>query len=235
MTNSSYQTILNLLDQKIPGLENLIELRDSSPYPELKNLWWPQYDWSMWDYMHEYRITPEFFDELMTHVTGNGVMVQAGGNCGQYVKQFSQRFETVYTFEPDPINFLCLTLNCGNNVIKTQACVGNERKFVNIDRGHDSGAIHVSGLGNIPTVIIDDMNLPGCDLIQLDIEGYELFALQGAKRTIEKYHPLLMIEWYEPWAERYSTNKTMLDNFLNNVGYSKILSHKSDIIYKYQP
>jgi FkbM family methyltransferase len=227
MTNSLYQ--------KIPGLENLIELRDNSPYAELKNLWWPQYDRGMWDYMHQHRITPEFFDQLMTHVTGNGIVVQAGGNCGQYVRQFSQRFGTVYTFEPDPINFLCLTLNCGNNVIKTQACVGNERKFVSIDRGHDSGAIHVSGLGNIPTVIIDDMNLSACDLIQLDIEGYELFALQGAKHTIEKYHPLLMIEWYEPWAKRYSTNKTMLDNFLNNLGYSKILSHESDIIYKYQP
>jgi FkbM family methyltransferase len=225
----------NSLYQKIPGLENSIEFRDNSPYDELKNLWWPRYDQGMWNYMHQFRILPEFFDQLMTHVTGNAIVVQAGGNCGQYVRQFSQRFDTVYTFEPDPINFLCLTLNCGANVIKTQACVGNERKFVNLDRRHDSGAIHVSGTGNIPTVIIDDLNLPACDLIQLDIEGYELFALQGAQRTIEKYYPLLMIEWYEPWAQRYGTNKTMLDNFLNNVGYSKILSHKSDIVYKYQP
>jgi FkbM family methyltransferase len=227
MTNSLYQ--------KIPGLENLIELRDSSPCPELKNLWWPQYDQSMWTYMHKHRIAPEFFDELMTQVTGNGVMVQAGGNCGQYVKQFSQRFETVYTFEPDPINFLCLTLNCNNNVIKTQACVGNERKFVNINRGHDSGAIHVSGQGNIPTVIIDDMNLPACDLIQLDIEGYEYFALLGAQRTIEQYHPLIMVEWYEPWARRYGTNETMRDKFFKDIGYSQILKHQADIVYKYQP
>jgi FkbM family methyltransferase len=172
---------------------------------------------------------------FMEHVKDFDTVISAGGNCGMYVRFYGNYFKNVYTFEPDPINFLCLTLNCGNNVIKTQACVGNERKFVSIDRGHDSGAIHVSGLGNIPTVIIDDMNLSACDLIQLDIEGYELFALQGAKHTIEKYHPLLMIEWYEPWAERYSTNKTMLDNFLNNLGYSKILSHTSDIIYKYQP
>ena len=212
-----------------------IELRDHSPYPELKNLWWPQYDQGMWNYMHQYRITPEFFDELMTHVTGNSVAMQAGGNCGQYVRQFSQRFDTVYTFEPDPTNFLCLTLNCGDNVIKTQACVGNERKFVNINRGHDSGAIHVSGQGNIPTVIIDDMNLPACDLIQLDIEGYEYFALLGAQRTIEQYHPLIMVEWYEPWARRYGTNETMRDKFFKDIGYSQILKHQADIVYKYQP
>jgi len=221
--------------QTIPGLENLVELRDHSQYPELKNLWWPQYDQGMWNYMHQYRITPEFFDQLMTHVTGNSIAVQAGGNCGQYVRQFGQRFDTVYTFEPDPVNFLCLTLNCGNNVIKTQACVGNERKFVNINKGNDSGAIHVSGQGNLHTVIIDDMDLPACDLIQLDIEGYEYFALIGAQRTIERYHPVIMIEWYEPWAERYSTNKTMLDNFFSKLGYCHIMRQDNDHIYKYTP
>jgi FkbM family methyltransferase len=227
MTNSSYQ--------KIPGLENLVELRDSSQYPELKNLWWPQYDQGMWGYMHKHRITPEFFDELMTHVTGTDVVVQAGGNCGQYVRQFSQRFDTVYTFEPDPVNFLCLTLNCGNNVIKTQACVGNERKLVNISKGNDSGAIHVEGTGNIPTVIIDDMDLPACDLIQLDIEGYEYFALLGAQRTIEKYHPLLMLEWCEPWAKRYGVSFEQFKKLLGDLGYCQIITNMTDRIYKYQP
>ena len=227
MADSSYK--------KIPGLKNLVELRDSSQYPELKNLWWPQYDQGMWNYMHKHRITPEFFDELMTHVTGKTVAVQAGGNCGQYVRQFSQRFDTVYTFEPDPTNFLCLTLNCGNNVIKTQACVGNERKFVNISKGHDSGAIHVSGTGNIHTVIIDDMDLPACDLIQLDIEGYEYFALLGARRTIERYHPLLILEWCEPWAKRYGVSSEQFEKLLSDLGYRQIMTNMTDCIYKYQP
>ena len=228
MHNFQYETI--------PGdLGKLVELRDNSEYPELKNLWWPRYDWKCWNYMHDFRITPEFFDELMTHINSPGIMVQAGGNCGQYVRQFSQRFGTVYTFEPDPLNFLCLTLNCGNNVIKTQACLGNNKNFVATDRTHDAGAIHVDGPGNVPTVRIDDMDLPSCDLIQLDIEGYEYFALLGAQRTIERYHPVIMIEWYEPWAERYSTDKTMLDNFFSKLGYCHITKQDNDHIYKYTP
>jgi hypothetical protein len=79
---------------------------------------------------------------------------------------------------------------------------------------------------------IDDMHLPSCDLIQLDIEGYELFALQGAQRTIEQYRPVIMIEWYEPWAERYGTNQKMRDDFFNHVGYKKVLVKDNDIIYK---
>jgi FkbM family methyltransferase len=171
----------------------------------------------------------------MTHVDSPGIMVQAGGNCGQYIRQFSQRFDTVYTFEPDPLNFLCLTLNCGNNVIKTQACLGNDKNFVNINRKSDAGAIHVDGPGNVPTVRIDDMDLPGCDLIQLDIEGYEYFALQGAVNTIEQYHPVIMVEWYEPWAQRYGVDKTTFNKFFSDRGYQEIMHEHSDTVYKYQP
>ena len=120
------------MSNTIPGLEDLVELRESS-YPELGKLWWPRYDQACWSYMHEFRVTPEFFLEVMSHVDSTGVMVQAGGNCGQYVRQFAQWFGTAYTFEPNPLNFMCLTLNCGNNVIKTQACIGNDKKFVNLN------------------------------------------------------------------------------------------------------
>jgi FkbM family methyltransferase len=219
----------------VPNLEHIIELRDNSIYPEINNLWWPRYDHLCWEYMHQYRISPEFFEEVMSHCDSRSVAVQTGGNCGQYVRQLSKLFGTVYTFEPDPVNFLCLTLNSGNNVIKTQACVGNDKKFVNLNRTTDAGAVHVEGQGNIPTVIIDELDLPACGLIQLDIEGYEYFALLGAQRTIKKYHPILMIEWYEPWAERYNTNKEMRDEFLSTLGYRQILNNHSDYIYKYQP
>ena len=78
---------------KIPRIEDLIELRESS-LPELGRLWWPRYDQAGWRYMHEFRVTPEFFLEVMSHVDSTGVMVQAGGNCGQYVRQFAQWFGT---------------------------------------------------------------------------------------------------------------------------------------------
>jgi FkbM family methyltransferase len=226
MSNFDYKTL--------PGhLGELIEFRDNSEYPELKDLWWPRYDWECWNYMHKHRIEPDFFDVLMTHVNDSTVMVQAGGNCGQYVRQFGQRFDTVYTFEPDPINFLCLTLNCGNHVIKTQACLGNKHTLVAMNRDQDAGAIHVgTQTGNVPTVRIDDLSLQSCGLIQLDIEGYELFALQGALDTIERCHPVIMVEWYEPWAQRYGADREMLEVFFADLGYEPILTNYNDQVYK---
>jgi len=221
-------------------LNNIVEVRTSKRLPGLDPLFWPIYDQGTWRAMHDFPVTPEFLKTLMDHIPNRNIMIQAGGNCGQYVREYAKWFNTVYTFEPDPINFLCLTLNSPRNVIKTQACLGKEKIFIELDGhvtddGPEAGGMHVGQKGNIPTVRIDDMNLPGCDLIQLDIEGYEYFALLGAQRTIEKYHPVIMIEWYEPWAERYSTNKTMLDNFFSKLGYCHIMRQDNDHIYKYQP
>ncbi len=46
------------------------------------------------------------------HVRKFEVAVQAGGNCGLWPRELGQKFETVYTFEPDPVNFRCLCTTC---------------------------------------------------------------------------------------------------------------------------
>ena len=103
------------------------------------------------------------------------VVVQAGGNGGLMVQPFAENFKDVYTFEPDPLNFYCLTLNVtGTNVHKFQACLGNERSTVSLNTMYtnDNGAFFVEGKGNVPVLKIDDLGLSECDLIQLDIEGF---------------------------------------------------------------
>jgi hypothetical protein len=56
---------------------------------------------------------------------GFKVAVQAGGNCGVWPAALSKRFEFVYTFEPDPVNFRCLCANAPyENVYKFNAALG---------------------------------------------------------------------------------------------------------------
>ncbi len=47
---------------------------------------------------------------------------------------------------------------------------------------------------DIRTMAIDECDLPRVDFIKLDVEGMELEALEGAKKTIEGSHPVLLIE-----------------------------------------
>ena len=164
---------------------------------------------------------PDIPTKIAEHIKEKKVVVQAGGNCGVYVKQYAELFETVYTFEPSPVLFYCLNLNVTNsNVYKFQACIGNTRQPVSMKSYlPDVGGTHVGDVGDTPQFLIDDLNLNRCDLIHLDIEGFELFALQGAINTINKYKPTIVIEYAEIWLNRYGYNLSIIDKYLNNIGY----------------
>jgi hypothetical protein len=74
----------------------------------------------------------------------------------------------------------------------------------------------------IPMLTIDSLGLDSCDLIQLDVEGFEQYAIMGANATIQKFKPVII-------AERFSS----VDNqkFMGQLGY--VLSEVSgmDAIY----
>jgi FkbM family methyltransferase len=194
--------------------DDLIELNDAGFY-------WPKSD---------AKGTAGTFGTLMIHAdtpkrvaevsSNKRVLVQAGGNCGLFIRQYASLFDKVYTFEPDPLNFYCLNLNVTEpNVHKIQAAVGFERKSVSIinEMTNHVGAAHVGGEGDIPMMRIDDLNLDVCDAIQLDIEGYEIFALLGAEQTIKRCQPIVVFESY--WEHRYNYSVNEIHNFLYSLNY----------------
>lgn len=172
---------------------------------------------------------------IKPYLRNTNVMVQAGGNCGLIVKQFTDIFKQIYTFEPDPINFYCLNLNLPfTNVNKIQACLGNKHEMIDLVNPFtdDVGGYHVTHGSRIPTLKIDDLELVECDLIMLDVEGYELNALKGAEETIKKYRPILCIEIFNQWLERFNTTSTEVEEYITNVlGYTQVAKYSSDYIF----
>lgn len=200
------------------------------------NKWvWPINDENSWKYQNEFGGLSE---KILPHVINKNIMVQAGGNCGYLLSSFTDYFDVIYTFEPDPVNFYCLNQNIfSSNVIKIQSCLGDKADTVSVqhlirpDRPNDTGGVHVSGKGYMPTIILDNLNLPGCDLIQLDVEGYELKALNGAIETIKKYKPVLCIEFCEKWLNRYENTSDEILKFIYNLGYSQVDEYGVDKIF----
>lgn len=198
------------------------------------NFWyWPKIDNASWNGQLD---CIDLADKIMPYVDEKKIMVQAGGNCGLILSKFVDRFETVYTFEPEPVNFYCLNLNITNkNVIKFQSCLGSDSETVSINHiypgGTDIGGSHVTGVGKTPTITIDSLNLPYCNLIQLDVEGYELKALMGAKQTINKFKPVLCVEVYDGWLNRYQHTGQDLINFIIELGYEEVETYKMDKIF----
>lgn len=142
------------------------------------------------------------------HCPDRRVVVQAGGNCGLWPRALGKLFQFVYTFEPDPVNFRCLCANApAENVFKFNAALGVDRGCVDLGRNPKRvGSHYVSGTGPIPTLRIDDLALDVCDLIYLDVEGYEQFALAGAAETITRCRPTIAVEDKQT-SERYGIAK----------------------------
>jgi hypothetical protein len=95
------------------------------------------------------------------------------------------------------------------------------------------GKSYVAGAGRYPTYQIDNLNLAVCDLIHLDIEGYEYYALQGAAHTIATCRPVIVIEMWDQLDNRFEENiNAKTEEFLSihNYSYLKTL-HESDKVY----
>jgi FkbM family methyltransferase len=71
-----------------------------------------------------------------------------------------------------------------------------------------------------PQATIDSGDYPNLSILQLDIEGAEHLALQGAVQTIDRWNPTVIIE-----------NNTQADKLLSKWGYTPIESYAGDTIY----
>lgn len=66
-------------------------------------------------------------------------------------------------------------------------------------------------------VAIDDLGCERVDFIKLDVEGMELEALEGARRTLEAFRPILLVE-------HIKTRPGLLQAFLEQAGYRYIVT-----------
>ena len=74
----------------------------------------------------------------------------------------------------------------------------------------------------IPMLTIDSLKLNACDMIQLDVEGFEQFAISGAIETIKKFKPVII-------AERFDTNEHQ--TAMRGINYTLVDISGMDSIY----
>lgn len=163
---------------------------------------------------------------LSEYIANHRVVIHAGACCGWFASQYADLFSVVYAIEPVPENFYCLCHNADKeNVVKLQACLGAKPGLARMGKYlPDIGSWHIlpenAGIGAIPIITIDMLSAPACDLIHLDIEGYEYDALVGAEQTILKFRPAIAIEIESTWLKRYNKAPIDLDSLLvGKYGY----------------
>lgn len=190
---------------------------------QVDGIWWPDDD-------VECLRTISFVSDLDTALNwtrSRNLCFQAGGNCGWWAKYLSQYFDEVWTVEPSLENYLCLIRNVPGNVKTFWAALGDKpgTTGLHIDP-KNIGANYLEGEGRIPVITIDELNLPACDLLILDVEGFEPRALAGAKETLARFKPVLEIE-DRGLTEKFGTpkgwTKNIPDYWIKKVCYRDVI------------
>lgn len=184
-------------------------------YRESLKLWWPDYDHGA-DKCYQFVMNRiKDMDRAIARTKGRLVCVQAGGHVGLWPMRLAERFATVYTYEPDPFLYECCKRNCVSHerVKVSQSALGAEIAVVKMMPAATAGSWRIDKEGRIPVpqITIDSLNLPACDALFLDVEGYEVEALKGAAKTIALYKPTIMVEELPRAAGAIRAHLTGLD------------------------
>jgi FkbM family methyltransferase len=161
--------------------------------------------------LHRYGEFSFYEQALFEVLVGRGqVVVEAGANIGAHTVLLSRLVGPdgeVHAYEPQRIVFqtLCanVALNQCTNVYARQAALGvaagavvvpapdpaTEYNFgaVSLDRPVPDGEL-------VPLQALDDLDLPACHFLKVDVEGMEVDVLRGAQRTIATYRPIMYLE-----------------------------------------
>lgn len=147
----------------------------------------------------------------MAHVRDRRLAVDVGGHVGLWAFQLAQAFQRVVVFEPVQRHLDCLRRNLkGLANVSTQPFALGARAGRTLMQAAttNSGESHVAGEATRTGIRaelrrLDDYRLTGVGLIKLDCEGYEYFGLHGARETIERCRPVVIVEQHEPSVVRY--------------------------------
>ena len=179
--------------------------------------------------------TPLQFFQL---VKADTVIVDIGANIGTVALRAAEisKKGKVYAFEPDNTNFNSLQynlhLNHFENVIPVKKALGavvQESKLFKVNR-FNTGMNRILPANNsftdfetIEVSTLDEevsrLNINRIDLIKIDVEGYELNVLKGASTTLERFHPLIVIEIIEVNLNNNGQTSSEVIDFLKEFGY----------------
>jgi FkbM family methyltransferase len=171
---------------------------------------------------------------LARNLSPGSVVVDAGANIGIYSRFLSSCVGPagiVHSFEPDPENFARLRTEVASlpNVRVNQLALsdraGDSLLYISEELNVDHRAYPTEGetrrTVSIRSTTLDDYFKPGerVDLIKMDLQGYELHALRGAKRVLqENPHMKLLLEFWPYGLKQAGAEWTDLVTTLERQG-----------------
>lgn len=165
---------------------------------------------------------PDTLRFMRSHA-GQGDIIHAGAFFGDFIPALSSALAAqarLWAFEPNPGNHAAaqqtIALNDLSNVTLINAALSNKDERV-LFKTRDPSGTSLGGLSHFVTedgpgveavqAAMLDFTVPlsrPVSLLQLDVEGHEKQALKGAYHLINRWQPILILEYFpnEQWIRR---------------------------------
>jgi FkbM family methyltransferase len=167
---------------------------------------------------------------LKQYIPEGGVVIDGGAFIGDHTVFYAKcvgPIGNVYAYEPNELPFKCLMHNTdGMPVICFRAGLSNNHGTASSTYSPNAGASYLEPGDAVHLLTIDGMNLTRLDFLKLDIEGFELKALQGAIQTINRCRPVMLIEVNEEALNRQGSTGQQLMDMVVSLGYTIRNIHK---------
>jgi len=183
-----------------------------------------------WEVHHAYR-----------YVSDDAVFIDIGANFGYYSVQMAKRMRQkgrVYAFEPNPTTCALLKYNLSLNELKNvepiECALGDQEGSASLScRSDNSGAAAVIQGFGIKVTTLDDFaatrSLDRLDFIKIDVEGFEEKMLNGAARTLQRFHPTILIELNPPTLHKNGSSPKRVVDLLRTLGYDIFEIHRKHL------
>ena len=165
-------------------------------------------------------------EAALRYVNSWRVCLDIGSNIGQWTRPLAKRFNSVICFEPNPNFRACFKRNITeHNVVLWPYGLS--------DREHQAqqqfnSTVLKEGEGDIQCRTLDSFNLTTVDFVKIDVDGFEVPLLEGARDTLTKNMPVINIEMKRD--KRTETVK-QAEQILRDLGYQFKKCTKSDEVW----
>lgn len=193
--------------------------------------------WTFFDNGDYYEKNVAYWIEKLLSQSKNKVFYDIGANYGYYSLKFASSASHIYAFEPVSRTNDVLLKNIGRNSLANitvyKLGLSDKKCSMEMNLYNTSGknslflrhstvdrlvGQEVIGLMPLDTLFKEERLQPP-DVMKIDIEGGELYALMGAKQILEEFQPKLVIEYLEEMNKEAGYSRKDLVTELQAYGY----------------
>lgn len=166
------------------------------------------------------------------------VALDIGAHVGLWSYWMARDFQKLIAFEPKPSHVECWHANMAayDNAILHEVALGNERRKIGLKTGPSSSgdtSVDLSA-SDVPMCKLDDYKLRDVDLIKIDCEGYEAFVLEGARETLTRCKPVLIVEQKPGHGQRYGRGEHDAVTLLEAMGATMVWEYAGDYVLTFE-